>query len=523
MENFSFSQLDVLNLDQQKQYLHNVLIPLDNGDHVIKKNEKYEIISNDLLKQVYINRFDDKLAKWYIKENKSIKQVVCELNEPKFYDNKFNLCPQIKASYQPYEEFAVETKEGVDLFLKYIFEVLASSSQENYIYIQKWLSNALKGNKNDSCIYLKGPQGIGKSTISDFLKLFVVGEDLFLETGSKPFKSTFNFVTFGRLFIQISELESTSTSDWYSLSSKLKRIITSTTETYEEKNQKQFQAKNLANYMIDSNNDTIKDDEGRRFYIADVSTKYRENHSYFGTLRAKCFNDEVGKAFYSYMLEYDTNGFIPQKFPITNSKLASFTKRINPIYEFIKNFYILDKKDMNMLATELFEKFWNTHDKKKFPRADLKKALEEVGIVYSKINSGNSCYKYSYSQLKEIGDKFHWLDELDNETINNIVEPVETNYFNELNIEHNKLKELLAEKDKLLAEKEKLIAEKDKEIELLLQSKAIPQIERTEKTMPKKKIIIKENSIPIIETASTKEMVEVSNEDDIFMSLLQNS
>jgi hypothetical protein len=517
MENFSFAHLDTLNLEQQKQYLQNVLIPLDNGDHVIKKNDKYEIISNDLLRQVYINRFDDKLAKWYIKENKNIKQVVCELNKPQFYENKFNLCPQIKATYKPYEEFNVETKQNVDLFLKYIFEVLASNSQENFVYILKWLSNALKGNKNDSCIYLKGPQGIGKSTISDFIKLFVVGEDLFLETGSKPFKSTFNYVTFGRLFIQISELESTSTSDWYSLSSKLKRIITSTTENYEEKNQKQFQAKNLANYIIDSNNDAIKDDEGRRFYIADVSTKYKDNHDYFGKLRAKCFNDEVGKAFYSYMLEFNTDGFIPQKFPLTNSKLASFTKRIDDVYQFIKDFFILEKMDLNMKATDLFEKFWETHDKKKFLRADLKKKLEDVGIEYFKTN-GNFIYKYSYDQLKIIADKFHWLDEFDNETIDNTdVKPViGTNLFNELNMECNKLRELLEEKEKEI----KILKSKVEAIPETPQIKTVlPEVVTTN---PKKKIIKKSSNTPTPKEAIITNNIEVNGEDDIFMSLLQN-
>jgi hypothetical protein len=200
MENISFEHIDTLNFEQQKQYLQNILIPLDNGDHAIKKNDKYEIIGNDLLKQVYLNRFDEKLAKWYQKENKCLKQVVCELNKPLFYDKKFNLCPQIKSKYKPYLEFDEETKASVNLFLEYIKEVLSSNSEENHTYILKWLSNALKGNKNDSCIYLKGPQGIGKSTISDFLKEFVVGEELFLETGSRPFKSTFNNVTFGAFY-----------------------------------------------------------------------------------------------------------------------------------------------------------------------------------------------------------------------------------------------------------------------------------------------------------------------------------
>ena len=40
-----------------------------------------------------------------------------------------------------------------------------------------WISNMLKGNKKDACIYLKGGQGIGKSTMSNSLKHHAIGRD----------------------------------------------------------------------------------------------------------------------------------------------------------------------------------------------------------------------------------------------------------------------------------------------------------------------------------------------------------
>ena len=184
-----------------------------------------------------------------------------------------NICPALKAVYKPYKKFSEKTKKAVNLFLAYIKDVLADESEESYQYILKWFSNALRGNKNDTCLYLKGGQGIGKSTISDFIKIHVVGEELFIESGSQPLKNKFNSQLNGKLFVQFSELENCSINEWSSMSSVLKRQITSTTLPIEQKGKDAVQVKNINNYIIDSNNDCIKDDDGRRFFILDVSHK----------------------------------------------------------------------------------------------------------------------------------------------------------------------------------------------------------------------------------------------------------
>ena len=47
----------------------------------------------------------------------------------------------------------------------YILEVLANNNQKVYDYIIKWYACVAQGKKNETCLYLKGPEGIGKSTI----------------------------------------------------------------------------------------------------------------------------------------------------------------------------------------------------------------------------------------------------------------------------------------------------------------------------------------------------------------------
>lgn len=199
--------------------------------------------------------------------------------------NYINLCPTLKAKNEKkYADYDNETKAKVEIFLSFIKEVLANNSEEMFCYLMKWFSNMIKGGKNDSCLYLKGEQGIGKSTMSEFLKDFVIGHDLTLETGSQPLKNKFNSILTGKLLIILEELEKLSINEWSAVSSVLKRLITSKTFQVESKGCNPFQTDNMNNYIINSNNDCIRDDDGRRYVILDISHKYKSNTQYFSQI-----------------------------------------------------------------------------------------------------------------------------------------------------------------------------------------------------------------------------------------------
>ena len=83
----------------------------------------------------------------------------------------------------------------------------------------------------------------------------------------------------------------------------------------------------MNNYVVLSNNDAIQDDEGRRYFISDISNEQKGNHEYWQRLY-KCFSDDIGHAFYSYLLEVDTDKFNSQDMPLTKNKLDSFVKRL---------------------------------------------------------------------------------------------------------------------------------------------------------------------------------------------------
>ena len=204
----------------------------------------------------------------------------------------------------------------------------------------------------------------------------------------------------------------------------------------------------MNNYAINSNNDSIRDDDGRRYFICDVSHKYKDNHDYFDKLRKECFNDAVGEAFYNYMIEVDTNDFYPQKYPMTKNKLISHIKRLPKEYEFIKQNYILKNLGINCTPKVLYSEY-KEFCSKPIVKGEFMTKLSNVGICDRKTN-GNNYYKYSFEELKKIGEEKHWLHETDDyedvneQDDNNIIEEKD-NIIENLKLEIESLKKQLTE------------------------------------------------------------------------------
>ena len=156
-------------------------------------------------------------------------------------------------------------------------------------------------------------------------------------TGSEPLISKNNAILAGKLLVYFEELETFSTSQWMGISSRLKKMATSSKMVYENKYEKPYETKNINNYVILSNNDAVQDDNGRRYFILDISGHRQvihgsktetENRNYWTNIYS-CFNDSVGHAFYNYLYEnINITNFHPQNFPTTKSKIDSYAKRL---------------------------------------------------------------------------------------------------------------------------------------------------------------------------------------------------
>ena len=150
-------------------------------DGVTVLRGEWSILDTLLLNSLYMNRIIDtendkpnkSLSSWF-QTIKTIYRPVVNLNAPSVYNeygiNYINLSKQfLFKTTKPYSMFSNETKANSQLFLTYMKEVLCSNNDEHYMYLLKWVSNMIKGEKNDSLLYLKGVQGLGKSTFTDML------------------------------------------------------------------------------------------------------------------------------------------------------------------------------------------------------------------------------------------------------------------------------------------------------------------------------------------------------------------
>ena len=151
-------------------------------------------------------------------------------------------------------------------------------------------------------------------------------------------------------------------------------------------------------------------------------------------------------------MEIDTKDFNPQMFPITNSKLDSIAKRLDVVYQFLKDEFVVLNKSLKDKVGDLYDhylQYCGTYSKKKYSKIDFKQRLTDASILTMKSN-GDNIYKVSHEALLKIAKKRHWIHEIDEYEQSNSTEEEDKNP--ELEDLKQQIKDL---KDELLKEKMK--------------------------------------------------------------------
>lgn len=408
-ERFSLSKIRTLSPNDAKNYITSYFIPLNNGNHAMYDNGIFSIRDDKEMKQSYFGRMPRELQNYYFKEYLDVRQIAFDINKPIYYDDKINLCPRLKYNYKSDYEPSDYAKEGLTYVLDYMKSILCSGKEDCYDFLLKWISNMIKGHKNTSCLYLKGVQGTGKSSLFQFLSHNVLGDALCLESGSDPIRTKFNEILSGKILVCFEELENFSKAEWECISSTLKKMITSSNITYQNKCTKAYESNNINNYMLISNNDSIKDDDGRRYFILDISTCKVGDHDYYKQLY-DYFNDEIGEAFFHHVYNIDTTRFNPQAFPITQSKIESLSKRLDTVYKFIKEQYILKNQSINSSAVDLYAEYKFLY--KPISKEDFHRKISEIGIIKS-MNGKKIWYNVEHDVLLNIAKSRNWINDTD--------------------------------------------------------------------------------------------------------------
>ena len=413
--NFDFNEANRIYNDNKRaseDYIAETIIPLFPSGHAVRRGGKWTMLQTIELRETIFGRLPKELSRFYFKDHRQVRTIVYEIGKPELYDDKLNLCPAFK--FQPSEKpLTKEVKRGLKVLKEYMLNTLCSGEESCYDFLMQWLGNMARGNKNNSCLYLKGCQGSGKSTLFHFLSNFVLGSDLCLETGSDPIRTKFNEILGGKILVSIEELENFSKSEWESISSTLKRMITSDTIVLQNKCTKAVETKNPNNYILCSNNDAIKDDDGRRYFILDISVEHIGDHAYYQNLYENVMNDQVGEAFFNVLINVDLTDYNPQVFPLTKSKIDSINMRLDSVSRFIKEEYVLCRRGINMSCASLYQEFvYFNRNSKCMSAIAFHRKMSELQFVRKRRDTTNY-YIATAEFIQEIADSKHWLTELD--------------------------------------------------------------------------------------------------------------
>src|ERR1041385_2301951 len=140
-------------------------------------------------------------------------------------------------------------------------------------------------------------------------------------------------------------------------------------------------------------------------------------------------NPEVGKAFYSYALEYVrlNPDFDKRKIPMTNTKLMMINRDNNIVHEFVKQEYVCQNRDIEESSSYLYNRFksWlqDSYGSAKKPPTvqEFTRTLGGLGLKSKRKRVGDrkadkkmEWYSASYKDLYTIFRKKNMIDDAEN-------------------------------------------------------------------------------------------------------------
>jgi hypothetical protein len=389
-------------------------------DDFIFKSDK------DFKKEVLDKLLNCKIISRAIKTNSKIYKIINNVFKPRhFQDGKqfyINSCKGfLHKNFKPFDEYPEEIKNNVMYFINFQKEVMANNDENMLKAYLTYYAQLARGMKTEVIIYKKSIQGIGKSTETDFLFKYVFGNEICLSSGTEPLTSNFNKIYMGKLLIVFEELPVFSEASWSAVSSKLKTLSTEKICVYRDVYEKSIQAENISNFQINTNVESIKDSDGRRYIIMDLNTSRYGDYKYFDSIKTKCYNLQVGEAYFSYLMtkitEEETKIFYGQRdFPETANKLITISNLLHSSFKFLKNNYLLRNLEIDKIPCaelyQLYENYCQTNNCRKCGRNDFYKRLENIQIKREK-QHGEYFFNVSLEKLKDISKKYKWICEFD--------------------------------------------------------------------------------------------------------------
>ncbi|KAJ3355772.1 hypothetical protein GGF32_001834 [Allomyces javanicus] len=262
----------------------------------------------------------------------------------KIFIEHFNAFPGFAASNLG---FKVDECEVAPYF-EYIRQVICSGREAEYMFVLKWIQELFKSSKaNGVVLCITGLEGTGKGFFYKTLAEHLLGKDLCLTLNNADqfLAQTFNSELENKSLVLFDEMPALGHKQRKTMFDKLKNMTTDDKILINEKSVRRYVAKNMNNFMINSNNEAILPltESGRRVFCLKVSNIHRCDEDYFEALEQ--FVEKNANKIFTYLMNLDLSHIRLSKFPRNEDRDAMVAASIDPVASLIKEF--TDKFEMS--------------------------------------------------------------------------------------------------------------------------------------------------------------------------------
>ncbi|GBC21623.2 highly derived D5-like helicase-primase [Rhizophagus irregularis DAOM 181602=DAOM 197198] len=440
-------------LDQAKGYLCSYFIPCSNPhgvfmwrseiknlEHIPDKNISKLIcpitkVFYTQSEQGLSQKVEFNINKWFMIEYSTVCVATCDPQKSRIFklggQLYLNIFPGFLHILRPISTFESTTHLAVKFIFSHIQDIWCSGDWNLTEYIIKWLAGVAAGRKMYSILYLKSGQGWGKSIITDFIQRSVFVTQLVYKTSDpQTILGSFNGQLQGKVLLLLEEMP-TEKSQWNNLYRSLKDKVTGDIMEIHEKYKTPTHYKNFISTIVLTNENALRvENDDRRTVFLDVSPSRKGDLNYFKKLSDAMKYPGASEAFYAYLRAIadaypDFNGNPP---PMTTSKQDHIISTLPPLFQFIKDIYLIVKNHITDLPVQEFYRVYTsyceTHCITPLSKINASRILSnELGINSRKIRVGKATPRVYSISREDLYKKFltkKWIHETDEINIEGI-------------------------------------------------------------------------------------------------------
>lgn len=306
--------------DDLLNFLKQTVRYVQKHEKFVVKNKKWDFKRANILPKGTCIFIDDKKVLWenFVISNLhliSVEDIIFYPLAPNeiYKGNCINLFQGWNLTYEKtFDSILIEP------ILNHIKTTFCKDKDDKYDYMIGWLASKIQKPREKIYTVLavsSDDQGTGKGLFFDEFLGYIFGDYHKYRNGIDSLKEKFNPEWETCLFAMLDEIPCNSNA--FNKNNELKGIFTQTTQTIEHKYGGKFETADYRSFVACSqHNDIFKhENSDRRYPVFDCDLTCVGNHEYFDKLRSSIKNQNVQKAFFNFLANYDLSDFNMTIFP----------------------------------------------------------------------------------------------------------------------------------------------------------------------------------------------------------------